>query len=164
MWFLFFLDEPLCKIEGFTQEEAMAPKNRCAHCRRHFVPNPRVKTQRYCSGKLCQRARKAKWQRDKMANDPDYQANQRDAGQAWQQQNRDYWRRYRHQHPDYCERNRLLQTHRDQKRCPQPLAKMDASVPTSFLKSGTYHIIAIPDEPLAKMDPLAMTCRLIPIT
>ena len=164
MWFLFFLDESLCKIEGFRQEEAMPRKNRCAHCRRRFVPNPRVKTQRYCSRKLCQRARKAKWQRDKMASDPDYRANQRDARQVWQHQHRDYWQRYRHHHPSYRERNRLLQTHRDQKRRPKPLAKMDASVPTSFLKSGTYHIIPVLDVPLAKMDALAMTCRLIPTT
>lgn len=142
----------------------MNRKSRCAHCRRHFVPNPRVKTQRYCSNKPCQQARKAKWQRDKMASDPDYQANQRDAGQAWQDQNRDYWRRYRQAHPDYRERNRLLQTHRDQQRRAKPLAKMDASAPLSFLKSGTYHIIRVPDKPLAKMDPLSMTCRLIPIT
>jgi hypothetical protein len=57
-----------------------------------------------------------------------------------------------------------LQTHRDQIRRPKPLAKMDASAPISFLKSGTYRIIPVPHEPLAKMDALAMTCHLIPIT
>ena len=164
MWFLFFLDKPFFKIDGFAQEATMSRTSRCAHCRRHFVPNPRVKTQRYCSNKPCQRARKAKWQRDKMASDADYQANQRDAGQAWQHQNRDYWRRYRDQHPAYCERNRLLQTQRDQIRRAKPLAKMDASAPIPFFKSGTYHLIPVPGEALVKMDASAITCHLIPIT
>ena len=47
---------------------------RCAHCRRHFLPDPRVKAQRFCSNKVCQRARKAQWQQAKLATDPDYQA------------------------------------------------------------------------------------------
>jgi len=72
-----------------------------------------------------------------MATDPDYQANQRDARQAWQTRQRDYWRQYRQRRSDYCERNRLLQTHRDQARRLKPLAKMDA---------------------------LSMKCRLVPIT
>jgi hypothetical protein len=147
-----------------AQEAAMNRQSRCAHCRRRYVPNPRVKTQRFCSNKPCQKARKAKWQRNKMATDPDYQANQRDAKQAWQSRHRDYWRHYRHQHSDYCERNRLLQTHRDAIRRAKPLAKMDASVTPSFLKLGTYHIIPATGEPLAKMDALAMTCHLIPMT
>lgn len=141
----------------------MNRKSRCTHCRRCFVPNPRVKTQRFCSNKPCQQARKANWQRNKMATDPDYQANQRDAGQAWQSRHRNYWRHYRQKRPDYCERNRLLQTHRDHIRRAKRLAKMDASIPTSFLKPGTYHIIPATGERLAKMDALSMTCRLIPM-
>jgi hypothetical protein len=164
LWFLCFLDKPLLKIEGFAQEEAMSRKSRCAYCHRRFVPNPRVKTQRFCANKPCQQARKAQWQREKMASDPDYQANQRDARRTWQHQHRDYWRHYRHQHPDYCERHRLLQTHRDHIRRAKPLAKMDAFVPPPFFKSGTYHISPATGEPLAKMDAFAMTCHLIPIT
>ena len=37
----------------------------CIHCGRNF--NPRVKGQRYCSNKSCQRARRARWQRNKIA-------------------------------------------------------------------------------------------------
>lgn len=46
---------------------------RCANpcCQRLFVPNPRVKNQRYCNRKNCQRVRKRLWQREKMAGDPD---------------------------------------------------------------------------------------------
>jgi hypothetical protein len=137
--------------------------SRCAHCRRRFVPNPRVKTQRFCSNTPCQRTRKAKWQRDKMATDPDYQANQRDARQAWQHQHPDYWRHYRQKRADYRERNRLLQTHRDHKRRAPMLAKMDASGAITFVNPGIYHLIPTTGEGLAKMDVLSMKCRLIPM-
>lgn len=43
---------------------------RCAHCRCLVLSNPRVTTQRFCSNKAGQRARKAQWQRDKLATDP----------------------------------------------------------------------------------------------
>src|SRR2546425_5475323 len=58
-------------MAGFAQEGAMNHTIRCAHCRCLVLPNPRVKTQRFCSNKACQRARKAQWQRTKLATDPD---------------------------------------------------------------------------------------------
>jgi hypothetical protein len=88
----------------------MNRQSRCVHCRCRFVPHPRVKRQRFRSNARCQRARKARWQRDKMATDADYQANQRDARQAWQHSHPDYWRQYRLRRADYRERNRLLQS------------------------------------------------------
>jgi hypothetical protein len=142
----------------------MNRQSRCAHCRRRFVPNPRSKTQRFCSHTPCQRARKAQWQRDKMATDPDYQANQRDARRAWQNRHRTYWRQYRQRHLAYRERNRLLQQHRDQSRRVKPLAKMEASRSISFVKPGIYHLIPATGEHLAKMDALSMKCRLVPMT
>jgi hypothetical protein len=57
---------------------------RGSHCRAPFVPHPRVKAQRCCSHQPCQRARKAQWQRDKLARDPAYRANQRDCQRHWQ--------------------------------------------------------------------------------
>jgi hypothetical protein len=152
------------KMNGFAQEEAMNQQLRCAHCRCRFVPNPRVKTQRFCSTKPCQQARKTQWQRQKIATDPDYQADQRDGQSAWRKQHRDYWRQYRQEHPAYRERNRLLQRHRDQKRRPKVLAKMDALAPVSFVKPGIYHLIPATGEVLAKMDALSMKYHLIPMT
>ena len=87
----------------------MKPKYRCAHCRRLFVPNPRIKEQGYCRRNGCQQARKKLWQCRKMARDPDYKANHRNAQKSWQEQNRDYWRLYRRRNPRYVIRNRLLQ-------------------------------------------------------
>jgi hypothetical protein len=83
-------------------------KMRCAHCRCLFQPNPRAKTQRFCAHKTCQRARKAQWQRAKLATDPDYRANQRDCQHRWQHQHPQYWRQYRQKRADYRERNRLF--------------------------------------------------------
>jgi hypothetical protein len=98
-----------------------------------------------------------------MATDPDYQANQRDARHTWQRQHPDYWRHYRQRRADYRERNRLLQSHRDQKRRAQALAKMDASSIVTFVNPGIYHLIPATGEGLAKMDVLSIKCHVIPI-
>ena len=137
---------------------------RCVHCRRRFVPNPRAKTQQFCANKTCQRARKAQWQRDKMATDPDYRANQRDCQQRWQQQHPQYWRAYRQQRADYRERNRLLQQHRDHKRRTRPLAKMDVLDAVTFIQPGIYPLIPAVGERLAQMDVLSQKCHVLPIT
>jgi hypothetical protein len=78
----------------------MKINDRCAHCRQAFVPNPRIKHQEYCGRQVCQNARKAKWQRQKMALDSDYQLNQKDAQHQWQEKNADYWDKYRQSHPE----------------------------------------------------------------
>jgi len=134
---------------------------RCAHCRRLILSNPRVKDQRYCSQKACQRARKTLWQRQKMATDPDYQLNQRDCQKDWKKRNHDYWRRYRSQHPGYITRNRLLQKHRDRRRRLHHLAKMDASEQIFAVKPGSYYLIPAKGH-LAKMDTLSQKVFLIP--
>ena len=141
----------------------MNHKPRCAHCRHLFVPNPRVKVQRFCAQPSCQRARKTQWQRNKMATDPDYQANQRESQSAWRTQHPGYWRAYRQRRPDYGERNRILQRHRDYKRRPKPLANMDVLEPVTFIQPGMYHLIPAVGDHLAKMDALSQKCRVIPI-
>jgi hypothetical protein len=136
----------------------MDHKIRCAHCRRLFRPDPRVKNQSYCGNKVCQRARKTLWQRKKMATDPDYQANQRDCQKRWYKQHPDYWRNYRADHPDYCKQNCLMQRDRDKGRRFVNLAKMDASKQISSFKPNTYYLI----HHLAKMDALTQKVLIIP--
>lgn len=131
----------------------------CAHCRKLFLPDPRVKNQHYCSQKACQRARKTVWQRQKMADDSEYQGNQKDAWKTWSQQHPDYWKAYRSRHPEYVEQNRLNQRVRDKKRCLGHLAKMDAFKPVSFVHPGTYFLIPH----LAKMDASAQKIFIIPV-
>lgn len=134
---------------------------RCAHCRRMLAPG-RIKNQRYCKQTACQRARKALWQRQKMATDADYQANQADAYEHWYQQNPDYWRKYRDRNPDYVKRNRRLQTRRNAKR--RRIAKMDAKKPFLYFNSGTYYILSSPLSPIAKKDLNAQKVHIIPAT
>ncbi len=45
---------------------------KCANCRRMVPANPRVKNQKHCNRKACQRIRKNKWKQSKIASDPDY--------------------------------------------------------------------------------------------
>jgi len=135
-------------------------KVRCAHCGCRFVPNPRVKNQRYCGSIQCQRARKTSWQRQKLATDPDYQANKKEGQRAWQIRNPGYWQNWRLRHPEYVERNRMLQRER-RGRNKREVAKMDASEPLSVIKTGSYYIVPESVGVVAKMDASAKKVRLI---
>jgi hypothetical protein len=135
-------------------------QNRCRHCHTLFLPNPRIKKQRYCNRPECQRARKALWQKQKMLQDPDYQTTHREAQKTWMEQHPGYWKTYRAEHPAYLQKNRQNQQNRDRKRRLARLAKMDALRPFSFIKPGSYFLA--PD--LAKMDSLAQKVFLIPDT
>jgi len=138
-------------------------KVRCAHCGSRFVPDPRIKNQRYCGKLQCQRARKTSWQRQKLAADPDYQADKRDSQRAWLSRNPGYWQNWRARHPGYVERNRIGQENR-RNRCKNRVAKMDALDPFSAIKTGSYYIIPDSDEIVAKMDASAKKVRLILMT
>jgi len=141
----------------------MSHKERCAHCRRLFRPNPRLKEQQsYCSSKACQRARKSQWQKLKIVSDPDYRDTKRISQQHWQEQHPDYWRRYRMEQPDYCRRNRLLQKERDGRRRERNLAKMDALRPFCAREAGTYYLVSEPLGPLAKKDSFMHKVLIIP--
>lgn len=133
----------------------------CAHCGNDFLPNPRVKNQRYCNGPACQRGRKSLWQRQKLAEDPDYRANQRDCWKSWRQRHPAYWQQYRKQHPRVQERNRLLQRVRNAKRLPtrRPvIANMDSLSLCFSIQPGPYYLVP----PIANMDPLANKFFIIP--
>lgn len=131
----------------------------CLHCRCLFVFNPRLKNQRYCGRRECQRTRRRLWQRQKMATDADYQMNQKAAQKNWQQAHPYYWRQYRQRHPDYADKNRRLQSKRDQRR--KLLAKMDPLDSINPVKAGTYYLLPGSVD-LAKMDALAQKITLIP--
>lgn len=136
----------------------------CAHCGRDFLPNPRVKNQRYCNRPECQRLRKARWQRQKLATDPDYQATQRDCWKNWRQHHPDYWQKYRQQHPGARQRNRLLQRVRNMKRHPSRrvnmdvIANMDSLTPCFSYKPGPYYLVP----PIANMDAIPSKVFIIP--
>lgn len=142
----------------------MRDQIRCAHCSCLFLPDPRVKNQGYCGSKNCQRARKKLWQREKLAQDPDYKQNQLDSKEQWRNKNPDYWKAYRRRNPAYTHRNRQLQKVRDGRgRSEADLAKMDASRSAFPVKPGIYYLL--PSHPhLAKMDESAQKVSLVPVT
>lgn len=136
------------------RREAMIKKIRCANpaCRCHFIPNPRVKNQKYCGKAACQRVRKTLWQRRKMKADPDYKQNQRDSHKNWLEEHPGYWKKYRERHPDYVKSNLKSQKTRDERRRRRDLANMDALNSESRVKAGCYYIVSGEATRLAKMD------------
>jgi hypothetical protein len=144
----------------------------CGHCGRYFIPNPRQKNPRYCREKACQRARKAAWQREKMASDLHYRANQKQSQSDWQSRNADYWKRYRAAHPKQAERNRDLQKVRNKRRHsrdvvnmdPLVIAKMDASrsgrSSVGSWLPGSFWLVPV----IAKMDAIKVILHQIPAT
>jgi len=135
----------------------------CAFCGRKYLKNPRVKHQKYCGKPACQRARKRRWQRHKMATDPDYRMNQQDCMRRWRKRNPDYWQRYRKSHKSYTLQNRLLQKIRNLNRPNLPLiAKMDAIRPDKSVIPGVYYILRKCVQ-IAKMDTMFQKVFIFPV-
>jgi hypothetical protein len=111
----------------------------CVHCGDFFDPSPRHKNQTTCQKPECKKAKKAAWQRFKMKTDPDYRAGQKISWQQWAKANPDYWKQYRKKNPEKVQRNRILQTIRNQRaRGSSNLAKMDASLIAKMDSSKSY--------------------------
>ncbi len=99
----------------------------CKACNQEKPGNPKLKgNQHYCGAVVCQRARKAAWQKEKMASDAQYRADQIACLERWRKQRPldQYQRRYRSEHPAYVHKNRLAQIGRNRKRAL--IVKMDA--------------------------------------
>ena len=143
----------------------MSMKN-CIHCGLEFRPNPRVKNHDYCNTKICQRARRSRWQREKMAKDIDYRDNQKQYYREWQSRHPGYSRGYRAKHPEYVKRNKLQQLRRNNSRCKtgsdKIIAKMDSLISAHFPRKGQlYKLIPQQGRVIAKMDSLVV--NLVPI-
>jgi len=132
----------------------------CCNCGLFFAPDPRNKNQKYCGKAQCQKARKAAWQRNRMATDADYRADQRLSRQKWARSHPDYWRNYRKQNPQIADRNRILQRIRNKRRLRQKplIAKMDASKCFPFKAFGQFYLVPV----IAKMD--ALKVKIYPIS
>lgn len=138
----------------------MSLTNQCVHCGHFFEPNPRVKNQHYCTDKDCQRARKRKWQREKLLSDPDYRANQESCQRQWHQRHPGYYKQYRQRRPQLKERNRLLQRYRNsRRRSYKVIAKMDAFEAVRRQPPAVFYLLPL----IAKMDALAQKVVIIPI-
>lgn len=131
---------------------------KCRHCRRMHVVQ--VKGQKYCSDKLCQRARQRKWRREKRESDPDYRANQRASNEKWLNSRGGsgaYFREYRKRRREAAEARQaeLIQSTQSKglfprERSPKGLetkqfrksAKSDASPGENIIKTGRYTLIS----------------------
>lgn len=131
----------------------------CAHCGKRFRRHPAVRNQSYCGLVACQRARKRKWQREKLAQDADYRANQAAAQKSWRERKRAYWRDYRERHPESVEENRRKQRLRNWQKRGKPglIAKMDELGPKGPMISGRYRLVPL----IAKMDALIAEIHVI---
>ncbi|OEU62440.1 MAG: hypothetical protein BBJ57_05420 [Desulfobacterales bacterium PC51MH44] len=136
----------------------------CPACSTFFVP--RNKAQSFCSEPGCQRARKALWQKQKLASDPDYKEGQRLSQKKWLQNNPGYWKKYRRRNPEKAGRNRSLQKIRNMKQPhpPKPsktigIAKMDARKSSLQSLSGQYWLVPT----VAKMDAVKIFIATVPV-
>jgi hypothetical protein len=128
----------------------------CAHCGRPLPLSKRNPNQRFCGLLECQKARKRLWQKQKMASDPAYRENQRQANNEWLKNNPRYWDQYRRKRPEYSKRNREMSKERMRIRrqvisVVHLFAKMDASIVDTTRLSGYYGLIPL-GEMFAKMD------------
>ena len=94
----------------------MRKRKRCPECGEMFFPDARVKNQKTCSAKACQRKRKNKNQKALRDRDPSYKERDREAICRLREQKPDYWRDWRRNHPKAVERNRQQQRERNRKR------------------------------------------------
>jgi hypothetical protein len=124
----------------------------CLACGNALVPLRHVPHQRYCSSKVCQRARRRDWQRNRLRIDSDYRDNQARAQAKWRAGHPGYWREYRAAHPAYRERNRSMQRLRNERRNAEPIAKMDIISLPRPLDSGFYLLSHVDGADAAKMN------------
>ncbi len=135
----------------------------CLCCKRRLMVHPAVAHQRYCSDPECQKARKRNWQKEKLARDPDYRANQAEAQREWRSRNGGYWREYRRRNPAYTEANRIHQRERNRRRrSGAGIAKMDELEGKTVIRSGRYRLVPLGCPGIAKMDELIVEIGVIP--
>lgn len=134
----------------------------CACCGERFESRQveTVKDQKYCSRRECQRARRRRWQREKLPADEAYRQNQAAAQQSWRAKHPDYWRQYRRRRPEYAERNRQLQRERNHRR-RKWIAKMDELTGCDNDMSGLWKLVPVGADGIAKMDALVVRIDVI---
>ncbi len=137
-------------------------KRSCLCCKKSFKRHHSVRNQRYCGDPGCQKSRKRKWQKEKLAKDSDYRANQAEAQKQWRRRNGGYWKKYRERHPAYTERNRESQRERNRRRRSGPeIAKMDELKGKPLIPSGRYRLVPLCTVGIAKMDELIVELGVI---
>ena len=144
----------------------------CKHCQSPFRPHPKVPGQTYCSMAQCQKARRSKWQKQKLHSDDGYRQNQADAQRSWARRRPECWKDYRKGHPEYVERNKAMQRSRNRRsrtgryRAVDDagmVAKMDGLTGKNNLSSGYYLLYPIGVGQIAKMDEMLVRIEVITV-
>ncbi len=135
----------------------MSKTFKCHCCHRLHKRNFRNKgIQKYCGLPECQQARKNKWEREKLQNDPAYKAKRQEDKKKWRKKYPadKYQKEYRETHPGYCKENRRKQVLRNRKRQtppPQKIVKTDALNPESVTTQELYVLLPY-EKPSNKTD------------
>lgn len=97
-------------------------KRRCPHCHKSFYPARCHPAQTVCGDIVCQRERRSRYRRRKIAKDAKYREACRESARQWRKEHPEYWKQYREAHPGAVERNRQQQGHRKRKQHLKRLA------------------------------------------
>ena len=132
----------------------------CVNCGTFFVP--RNRNQNYCLNKVCQRARKASWEKQQRHTNLTFNQNRRLSQKKWLENTPGYWKDYRHRHPGQVERNRALQKIRNRRRKPETtapsevvIAKTDAREAPEINLCGPFWLVPV----IAKTDAVKIYFR-----
>jgi hypothetical protein len=136
-------------------------KNRCCHCQTLFTPAFRHPNQSCCGKRKCILAGRAKLQKKKMDEDPDYRENQKLSNKKWIEKHPNYWKEYRKANPDTTLKNRLMQQIRNQKRVKTNPAV--AKVNLDELIAKMYLVKSEQPRQQISFWLLSMTARIAPI-
>lgn len=133
----------------------------CVNCGR-IIKIKRNKYQIYCGRDVCQRARKRKWEKNKIKEDERYKESRVLSKRKWLDNNAGYYKKYRHRNPENRERNRFKQKIRDLSKKmklaenkgnnKKNLAKTDALKGLILKCEGVFYIVPL----LAKTDAFFM--------
>ena len=144
----------------------------CKHCRERKRKNSCLKNnQFYCGEKACQRARRNKWERERLKQDPLYYTNRKEQKAKWRKEcpGDAYQRSYRQSHPEYDQKNCELQRYRNKEAKKRQLehpasniVKTDSLTPGAPVLSGLYAIYPYKTglgENIVKTDPLIVELK-----
>lgn len=135
-------------------------RRRCVGCGQWYVPDARVKNQRFCPKPECRLQRRREYQKRKIGEDAAYRANQADCQKRWREKNPGYWRQYRDSHPEYTQKNREKQKGRNGG-SGGPVAKMDSINHEKPIIAGIYELNVLSGDILAKMDSIKVKLEFI---
>ena len=141
----------------------------CVHCKSGSEQNPRLKgKQHYCGKEICRQARKNKWERDKLQNNPCYKSKRKASKRKWYgaYPGDRYQASYRETHPEYVASCREKQRQRNRERATnasaEKIVKTDALISESLSCSGLYMLLPYQtgkQEKIVKTDALIVEIR-----